>query len=884
MKFLEQSIKNYFSLKTEKRRSDESKRGNGEIPSSDESNLTSQQLGTSLNELNCLMKDPILNSNKINSVINKEALILVTDINGVIIYLNDKYSASLGYASEELISKHTKIFKTGVHSEKFYRNLWKTLLSGGVWKGEMTAKGKDNSIKWYFMSVFPLLDDNGKPYQFLTIKTDITDLKKVEQQPLIMEKQVPSFFEILTNIVAGCMDQNGKIIYLSPSVEDIFGYKVSDRVGFSVFDNIDFKTLPNFRRLLDDLKKVPSSSNSMEVRVKSKSGSLRSCEFSAKNCLDDPIQRGIFFTCRDTTEQDLYDQEIKKMRLYDSLTGLPNQRYFEEHLNKEIDYAKEMNMNLAIVQLGLDGFRFVNSALGHPTGNQLLKDLSTRMNNAFNENVIIHKMGGDIFTILIKNIIEYDDIHKILNELISLINKEPFKIDEDEVHITVSMGVSVYPYSGEEIDILLKNAEIAMYHAKNRGKNQYQIFSSTMNLYSYKQFSLRNDSKQALLRNEFDIYYQPRINPITNEIASAEALIRWNHPKWGMVLPDEFISMAEESGLIIPIGEWVIREVCYKLKKWEEENLSIKKISINLSALQLLQSNFVDMVSSILNEFSVDPKWIEFEITETVMIEKEVQIFTTFAAMRKLGITIALDDFGAGYSSLNYLRKLPCEIIKIDKSLIRDIHRDKDNFEIVSSIITLCHKLKKSVVAEGVENEEQLSLLRKLHCNEIQGYIYSKPVAENEYKRFLKEGIGTKVEKAASIPKINRREYFRVQLKIPLLADMTIKEFENKIVNIGSIEVFIENIGPGGLCFSSPLKLPVSNDIILLFITEIFSVEWQLKGKIVWQKEMGDNYFLYGMKFILDDVDQMELIKVLNSLQVRLRQKTILPDCRFFTK
>jgi diguanylate cyclase (GGDEF)-like protein/PAS domain S-box-containing protein len=703
---------------------------------------------------------------------------------------------------------------------------------------------------------------------------------ETEKRTVFME----SFFEILTNIVAGCIDQNGKIMYLSPSVEDIFGYKASERVGFSVFDYVDLKTLPNFRRLLEDLIKVPGSSNSMEIMIKSKSGSIHSCEFSAKNCLDDPILKGIVFTSRDTTEQEMSHQEIKKMALYDPITGLPNQRYFEKSLNNEIDYAKESNTNLAIVQLGLDGFRFVNGALGHPTGNQLLRDLSNRMENTFNENVILHKMGGDIFTILMKNIIEYDDIHKTLNKLISLINKEPFKIGEDEVHITVSMGVSIFPYSGENVDILLKNAEIAMYHAKKSGKNQYQIFSSTMSLYSYKQFLLRNDSKKALLRNEFDVYYQPRINPITNEMESAEALIRWNHPKWGMVLPDEFISMAEDSGLIIPLGEWIIREVCFRLKKWEKENLPIKKISINLSSIQLLQFNFVDMVSTILKEFSVNPKWIEFEITETVIIEKEEQILTTLTALKNLGITIALDDFGTGYSSLNYLRKLPCEIIKIDKSLIRDIHKDQDNFEIVSSIITLCHKLKKSVVAEGVENEEQLSLLRKLRCNQIQGYLYSKPVAENEYKRFLKEGIETKVEKAVTIPKINRREYFRVQLEIPLLADMTIKEFENKKVNIGSIEVFIENIGPGGLCFHSPLKLPVSNDIILLFITEIFSIEWRIKGKIIWQKEIEDNYNRYGMKFILDDLDQIDLIKVLYNLQVKLRQNPILPDCRFYKK
>jgi diguanylate cyclase (GGDEF)-like protein/PAS domain S-box-containing protein len=858
--------------------------GTGENPPSEEFFLESQQMGTSLKELNSVAKDSMLNFNKINSVISKEAMILVINIKGEIIYLNDKCAASLGYHPEELIRKHSRILETEMHSKKFHRDLRKSIHSGEVWKGEITAKRKDGSIKWYFMSIFPLLDDRNKPYQFLTIRKDITERKELEKQALLKEKQLNTIFEVLTNIFTGCMDQDGKIMYLSPAVEEILGYKDSERVGKSIFDNIDIKALPEFKNSIENLKKSPGSYNTMEVIVKDNNGILRLIEFSAKNCLDDPILKGIIYSCRDITEQKNIYAEIENLAHFDSLTGLPNQRYFEERLNREIDYAKENNRSIAVVRVGLDDFRYVNSILGHSKGDQLIRDFSSRMKSAFIENVHIHKMSGDNFILLIKNIVEYEKIPNLLDELIALINKEPFKIDGNDVHITVSMGVSVFPYSGESIDELLKNAEIAMLHAKNGGKNQYQIFSSTMSLNSYKQFVLRNDSKKALLRNEFDIYYQPRINPLSKEVKSVEALIRWNHPEWGLVFPDEFISMAEDSGLIIPIGEWMIRNICTKLKEYEEENLPIKKISINLSPLQLLQSNFVDMVSSILKELSVNPQWIEFEITESVFIEKEEQVLKTLTSLKNMGITIALDDFGTGYSSLNYLRKFPCDIIKIDKSLIRDIHRDKDNYEIISSIISLCHKLKKSVVAEGVETEDQLSLLQKLHCNEIQGYLYSKPVDEKEYKRILKKGIKSNEEKTVATPNMNRRAYFRVPFKVPLLADMTIEEIENKKINIGSTEIFINNIGPGGLCFSSPLKLPVGKNIKLLFITEIFCERWRLRGNIVWQKEIEDNCNQYGVKFTLNDVNHEELIRVLNNLQIRLKQKTILPGCRFYTK
>ena len=824
------------------------------------------------------LEDPILNFNKINSVVNREARIIVADMKGFILYINEKCSSSLGYDPEELMGTHAAVLKSEVHSGMDYREIRKTLHAGDVWKGEIAAKRKDGAIMWYFTSVHPLFDDKGKPYQFLTISREITDVKELEKQALLKDEQLNLFFGILTDIFAGCMDQNGRIMYVSSAVESILGYKDTEIEGLNVFDILNPEEILHFRSMVDDLMKMPNIYQTMEVNVTTKSGEMRLCEFTFKNCLHDPILREFIFTCRQVDER-----KMENLEYIDPLTGLPNQRHLEEQLNQEIDVAKDNNLNLAIVKVGIDDFKYINSAFGHSTGDQLLKDFSTRMKSILNENLIVYKWSGDNLTILIKNIADYDEIHKTLDKLIELVSKEPFTIDGNDVLLTVSMGASVFPYAGENVDDLFKNAEVAMYHAKHSGKNQYQIFSSTMSLNSYKEFILRNDSKKALLRNEFDTYFQPRVHAVTNEMESAEALIRWIHPEWGLVLPDEFISMAEDSGLIIPIGEWMIRNICSKLKKWEEENLPIKKISINLSTIQLIQTNFVDMVSSVLKEFSVSSKWIEFEITESVFIENEEQVLKTLTSLKNLGITIALDDFGTGYSSLNYLRKFPCDIVKIDKSLIKDIHRDQDNFEIISSIISLCHKLHKSVVAEGVETEEQLSLLRKLNCNELQGYYFSRPVGENEYKRFLLEGMGGQKKEAVASPKENKRQFFRVPLKVPLLTDMTIEQIENKRVNIGNTEIKIRDIGPGGLCFLSTLKLPVRNGVVFRFATEIFSKELQLMGNVVWQKEIEDHHYQYGVRFILNNKDREELVKVFNNLQIKLRERSVLPDCRFYT-
>jgi diguanylate cyclase (GGDEF)-like protein/PAS domain S-box-containing protein len=841
----------------------------------------SQKLEKALNDFQIGEKSS-LNFNEINEVINKEALMLITDINGVIVYINDNCGKNVGYTPEELIGKHTRIFKTGIHTAEFYQNLWNTLLLGKSWKGELTARRKDGSIVWNFLTIYPIFDENHQPYQFLTLRTDITDLKEMEEKALIKDKQLQSHFDILKNAVTGSMDETGTIQYLSPSVEKVLGYKASERVGSSIFDYIENENLSEFKKSLDELKKTPDGTMSIEVSYRCKSGKTTLCEFTAKNYLHDPVLHSIVFTGHDVSLQKHFDQRLENILYNDELTGLPNFKCFEEQLVQEIEIAMENNKNLVVIQLGLDDFKLVNSTFSHCKGDHLLKEFVSRFKPLLSKKISMYRMSGDIFILLMKGNFDVEKIQQTLNNILTLISKDPFHIEENEIFITASMGVSIFPFSGENKDSLLKNAEIAMNRAQKSGKNQYQIFSPTMNLYSFKQYMLRNDSKKALLNDEFCIYYQPRINPIKNEMVSAEALIRWEHPKWGLVLPDEFISMAEDSGLIVPIGEWLIKKVCSQLKKWEEDNFLVKKISINLSSLQLLQPNFVDMVSSILRNANVNPKWIEFEITESVIIEKEEQVLRTLNQLKNIGITLALDDFGTGYSSLNYLKKFPCEIVKIDKSLINDIHYDKDNHEIIASIIALCHKLKKTVVAEGVEKKEQLSILRRLRCDQIQGYLFSKPVNEQEYQGFLKEGKRFSGAKEGVDSNYNRRKYIRIPLDTPLVADMTIERVAGRKVSLGSSEVMIRNISSGGLCFYSPLKMPISKEIILMFTPEISSKILNLKGHIVWKEEKQSNYFEYGVEFLLSKLEQEYLSRVLDSFHPLIKERPILTGSRFY--
>lgn len=826
--------------------------------SSKETVCLSQKLDQALNGIYGI-EDHTPNFPKLNEALNKETMILVTNMKGYIIYLNDKCSDALGYGPEELIGKHTRVFKTDVHTVKFYQELWETVTSGEVWSGEITSKRIDGTFGWYFMTIVPLLDEDQKPFQLLTIRFDITEQKEMEKQIYLKDKQLQSYSEILSKTIIGCIDSDGKILNISASAEKLLGYKFVVREELSVFNYIDPNTVPDIKQKIEELKKIPGGTMKMEIRLRSKSGEFLTFEFTAKNHLDDPKIKAIIFTSHDITKQKKFNQKIHNMLYFDSLTGLPNYRSFEEKLNIEIQHAKDHYKSLAVILLSLDDFRFINSTFGHQIGDLLLKEFSVRLKSILSDKAALHRMNGDIFVLLMKDILHPEKINQTLNKMAALINKEPFIIKGNEIYVSVSIGVSHYPYSGENQEILLKNAEIAMYRAKHNGKNQCQVFSPTMDLFSYKQFILRNDSKKALVRNEFCVYYQPRVDPVNGEMVSAEALIRWEHPKWGMVVPEEFIAMAEESGLIIPIGEWMIRKICSELKKWERENIWYKRISINLSSLQLIQANFVEKVTSILNETGVKPTWIEFEITESAVIKNEEQVIKTLQGLKSLGITIALDDFGTGYSSLSYLMKLPCDTIKIDKSLINEIHRDKDNHEIISSIIALCHKLRKSVVAEGVESKEQLMVLRKLNCDEVQGYLYSKPINEVEYKKVLKEGRKFRIDQEQTIHHVNRRKFSRVPLDFAMVADMTIEKIANKKINIGSSEVMVKNISPGGLCFYSQLKLPVRNDIILLFKTRINRTVLHLIGHVVWKEEMESNYYEYGIKFMLDRISQEQL-------------------------
>lgn len=431
-------------------------------------------------------------------------------------------------------------------------------------------------------------------------------------------------------------------------------------------------------------------------------------------------------------------QRMKSIAFIDYLTGLPNRRLFEENLKQQLEIAKSTLSYFVLMFLDLDGFKYINDTLGHEIGDRLLKEVAHRLSSCRIGTTIISRLGGDEFAVIISDIKNLNEINGIAQQYLQLF-ESPFAIGKNDLFITASIGICIFPESGTTSHDLIKNADLAMYRAKDEGKNKYEIFLPSLNTGTYKKFSLQNDLRKAVQEKSIFLVYQPRIDTRTNKIIGVEALARWRHPKWGMVSPPEFISIAEELGLIHVLGEQLLFIACQDNKKWQDKGLPAIKVSVNYSALQFSNENIVETIEKVLLQTGLEPKWLEIEITETVVLKNEDSILSKLQQLKDMGISIAIDDFGTGYSSLSYVKKIKPNTVKIDKSFIQQIPDDIENTEIATAIVKLFHKLNIDVVAEGVETNEQWAYLRDIHCHELQGYLFSPPVSTVEFERLLKK-------------------------------------------------------------------------------------------------------------------------------------------------
>lgn len=388
--------------------------------------------------------------------------------------------------------------------------------------------------------------------------------------------------------------------------------------------------------------------------------------------------------------------------------------------------------------LDLDHFKEINDTLGHACGDELLISVSIRLKNCVREVDTIARLGGDEFTIIFDSIQHSENAGMIAEKILDALS-DPFILSGNKIFISTSIGITLYPEDATEAEDLIKHADAAMYKTKEKGRNNFQYYTDNLNTEAVKTMELKNDLRNAIIQNELSLYYQPKVNMVNNEIVGAEALLRWQHPKLGMVSPAEFIPIAEQSGLIHEIGSWVIKEAIIQNHKWRESHLKPICMAINLSAKQFQKREFVDLIDRELNNADMTVSSLELEITESLLMKEDQQEQDILKELNDKGYKIAIDDFGTGYSSLSYLKRFTIDTLKIDRSFIRDIPSDQDDAEIVKAIVAMAHALRLTVIAEGVENEDQLAFLRQLNCDEIQGYLFSKPVPAEEFERLLRQ-------------------------------------------------------------------------------------------------------------------------------------------------
>lgn len=434
-------------------------------------------------------------------------------------------------------------------------------------------------------------------------------------------------------------------------------------------------------------------------------------------------------------ERALY-AEISRLARQDALTGLPNRTLLHDRLSSAIASAHRHGHQLAVLFLDLDRFKHVNDSLGHGVGDQLLRLVAGKLSSSVRSTDTVSRQGGDEFVVLLSEVQHREHVAAAASKIVASV-RGPHAVGRHELHVTVSLGIAMYPEDGGDAETLIKNADIAMYAAKDRGRNNYQFFTQEMNARIVERQALEGSLRGALHRGEFVLYYQPKVDLKTGTMIGAEALIRWHHPDRGIVLPERFVPVAEDSGLIVPIGQWVLREACRQAREWQAAGLGPVPVAVNISALEFRSQGFLEGLRAILEETGLDPSFLELELTESVLMENVGSTASVLHELKKLGLRLAVDDFGTGYSSLSYLMQFPIDALKVDQSFVRDISVERDGSPIIKAVISMGKSLKHRVIAEGIETPEQVAFLQSQLCEEGQGFHFSPPLVADQFAALL---------------------------------------------------------------------------------------------------------------------------------------------------
>ena len=568
--------------------------------------------------------------------------------------------------------------------------------------------------------------------------------KAMEEALFVVKERAQVTLNCIGDAVV-CTDLAGNITFLNLVAEKMTGWPWEEAVGrpmgevIRIQDAVTRETTPNPMDAAVGLNRtVHLPSDCILIR---RDGFETPIEDSVAPIHDrEGKATGAVIVFRDVSVARAMAAQMTHSAQHDFLTGLPNRVLLNDRVNQAIGLAARHAKKVAVLFLDLDGFKHINDSLGHPIGDKLLQSVAKRLVSCVRSSDTVSRQGGDEFVVLLFEMEQQEDAAISALRILGAVS-EAHSIDQHDLHLTTSIGVSVYPGDGLDAETLVKNADTAMYQAKENGRQSYQFFKPAMNVRAVERQSIEESLRRALERKEFSLHYQPKVRLATGAITGAEALIRWTHPTRGPVSPANFIPVAEDCGLILPIGQWVLREACKQARAWLDAGLPLGTIAVNISSMEFRDDNFLESVFATLSETGLDPKSLELELTESVLMKRAESAASVLKTLRARGVQIAVDDFGTGYSSLSYLRKFPIDALKIDQSFVRQITSAPDDTTIVTAVISMGRSLKLRVVAEGVETQEELAFLQARLCDEAQGYYLGRPVLPQQFTKLLMSGI-----------------------------------------------------------------------------------------------------------------------------------------------
>ncbi|WP_207063273.1 EAL domain-containing protein [Motiliproteus sp. SC1-56] len=656
--------------------------------------------------------------------------VAITDVEGVIEYVNDSFVQMTGYPRDELLGQNPRMLKSGKQSEAFYTELWATITRGRNWRGELQNRHKDGSLYWAASAIYPLVVEGETPSNFVLLSEAITEQKAKDARLKVASK----VFEV-TNEAIVVTNADNRIEMVNPAFTRISGYSAEEVMGkdpgllSSGHHDDEF-----YRAMAERLERCNAWEG--EIWNRRKNGEIYPQWLSIVRVLDDvgDVEQYVA-VFSDISKHKEAEGLIYQQANYDNLTGLPNRFLTSDRLGAELSRADRLRMEVAVLHVGLDRFKWVNDTYGHDAGDELLKESARRLVEALGESATVARLNGDEFLVVLPEIRSSHDAESAAMAIARCL-AQPFVLQRGKAYLSGSTGIALYPLDAETVAELLHHADSAMWRAKEAGGQTYRFFTNEMNEEAQARAALEIDLRQALQNRQLELYYQPLVSLQERRVTGAEALVRWHHPTQGEIAPSRFIPLAEETGLIIEIGQWVLQEVCEQINRWQDPATGELRVAVNMSPKQCFVEGGVERIREVIEETGVDTDRLVIEITETMLIEDDHSL-SALRQLRAMGLRLSMDDFGTGYSSLSYLKHFPIDILKIDRAFIQDLPGDKGDAALVEAIVAMARSLELEVVAEGVETDEQKAFLGQLSCNYLQGFYYSRPMPVPAFEDFV---------------------------------------------------------------------------------------------------------------------------------------------------